>query len=253
MAKKESSSRARRVLVVDIGNTRYKATLMVGQRAAELHSGEAAELVTDLDGILAQSDADGVALCRSGADKAGILFDVCRERGIDFLALTASTPVPLQMSYPRSQLGADRLAGAVGVDGRAVLLADAGTALTLDLVRDGRYEGGDISAGIEMRLRALHEHTAALPEVNADGPLPVLGKDTDTAMRAGAVRGMAMEIAATYASLRKTDPDLRLVLTGGDAPRLEPLLKEAGIPLITDRDTVARGMVKIYEYNRQFR
>ncbi len=46
------------------------------------------------------------------------------------------------------------------------LIIDAGTAITYDIVNEkGQYLGGNISPGIEMRLKALHQFTGKLPLV----------------------------------------------------------------------------------------
>ena len=84
----------------------------------------------------------------------------------DVLYLTAETPVPFVNKYgtPHS-LGIDRLALVAGAvtrfPNRNVLIIDAGTCITFDIVTDRKeYLGGAIAPGIAMRLKAMHHFTA---------------------------------------------------------------------------------------------
>ncbi|MBK6903040.1 MAG: type III pantothenate kinase [Saprospirales bacterium] len=67
-------------------------------------------------------------------------------------------------------MGKDRLAAAVGAwsffPGKTCLVIDAGTCITSDVLsEDGIFKGGNISPGIDMRLKAMHTFTARLPLV----------------------------------------------------------------------------------------
>lgn len=178
----------------------------------------------------------------------------------NLLVVTPSTPVPLSNNYATpSTLGADRLAAAVGAatlcPATPVLIADAGSALTCDLLGpDASYCGGTIAPGVGMRLNALHTFTSRLPEVVWDHsqdfqPFPL---STDEAMTSGAVRGVVAQIADAFEAARKLYPDCRLLMTGGDAPYLieNPLLKTLN-PLCQPA-LVAVGLNSIFRYNETF-
>ena len=68
----------------------------------------------------------------------------------------------------------------------------------------GRYHGGNISPGVQMRFRALHEFTGRLPLVLREGRRLPLGSDTDTAMREGVLKGMEYEISG-YITVRSEE------------------------------------------------
>ncbi|MBQ2362896.1 MAG: type III pantothenate kinase, partial [Bacteroidaceae bacterium] len=77
-------------------------------------------------------------------------------------------------------MGADRVAADIGArsiySDRPLLVIDAGTCITFDVIdTDGTILGGAISPGIHLRLKAMHEHTAALPLLGIDGEHPVMG------------------------------------------------------------------------------
>ena len=121
-----------------------------------------------------------------------------------------------------------------------------GTAVTYDVVTaDGHYAGGNIAPGVGMRLRALRSFTARLPEVNGYGETPDFGHDTMTAMRAGAVRGVAGEIKYYLGLL---PPATRVVLTGGWSKRVGEMLD---FPFTTDPCLVTKGLLSILLYNEK--
>jgi type III pantothenate kinase len=133
-------------------------------------------------------------------------------------------------------LGVDRaLAGwlAWRQRGGAVLVADAGTVLSLTRVdADGRFAGGRLMAGLALQWRAMAEGTAALPA----GPLPgeltgLLAQGdwpagTGAAMAVGVAHGLAAALAVALRQARAELPGCRLVLTGGDASALLPLVRD---------------------------
>ncbi len=164
-----------------------------------------------------------------------------------------TTPGPLINAYRTPEtLGADRWAAVNGAfvwarreTGTAVLVVDAGTALTYDFATDflasennfftrpcaerGTYWGGGIGPGLSLRYRALHEHTARLPllEVADDVELN-FGMDTVGSLRFGVEAATVLEIEAVIARTHSRLPQgaiLDVFLTGGDAPLLHKSLQ----------------------------
>ncbi len=111
--------------------------------------------------------------------------------------------------------GTDRLLGAYAAWLRCrgpVLVVDAGTAVTLNLVdARGRFRGGAILPGPGLMLRSLSGGTARLPSIRP-GEAPFPAPDTRGAMRAGvamACRGAMRE------AMREAGGRPRVFLTGG--------------------------------------
>jgi type III pantothenate kinase len=133
-------------------------------------------------------------------------------------------PISVDLSEP-TQVGTDRLCAAAAAYAKvkgACVVADIGTATTIDLVSDnGVFLGGTIVPGIKLCARALHEHTAQLPLVEEVGSGETLGKDTAAAIRNGVFAmmcGALREITERYATdIGKWPP---LILTGGDARKV---------------------------------
>jgi type III pantothenate kinase len=147
-------------------------------------------------------------------------------------------------------LGVDRaLAGwwAWQHQGQAVLVADAGTCLSLTRV-DGRgaFQGGRLSAGLGLQLRALGQGTVQLPEglaaadagvgnASGDNLDPDWPQPTPAAMRQGCLRACAATVLQGWrdALADGRQAPRSLWLTGGDGPALLPLLRQQGLePLL---------------------
>jgi len=130
-------------------------------------------------------------------------------------------PIHVALEHPE-KVGVDRICCAAAAYARsraAAVVADFGTALTVDLVADdGAFMGGTILPGLQLAARALGEHTALLPLVEVKLPGEVVGRDTEAAIRAGVFYGLVgalREITERIATLLGKWPTL--IITGGDA------------------------------------
>lgn len=136
-----------------------------------------------------------------------------------------------------SQLGVDRWAALIAarriVSGPAIVI-DAGTAVTIDALNaDGEFLGGVILAGLELQRASLQRGTAGIG-VTGQGPVGCLARDTDAAVSAGIRYGLAGGIERILGEqTRALGTAPAILITGGDAERLMPLLP-AGIRHVPD-------------------
>ena len=153
------------------------------------------------------------------------------------------------------QAGADRLVNAVAArdfyDLPAIIL-DFGTATTFDLVgKNGAYEGGVIAPGVNLSVEALFLAAARLPRLAVQpwvADMPVLGKDTVSAMHSGIFWGYVSMVEGLISRLRRDHgADLPAIATGG----LAPLFAEhvSAISLV-DPDLTLKGLVQIHAQNK---
>ena len=133
-------------------------------------------------------------------------------------------PIKVLTEKPE-ETGVDRIlniAAAFEQMGKACVVVDAGTAITVDCCNDkGEFLGGAIAPGVAMQLDALHERTAKLPRVAFAVPGAPFGESTQEAIRHGVyhgVRGMVKELVENYATELGNWPDV--IATGGDAAAL---------------------------------
>lgn len=215
-------------LVLDVGNSRTKAAMFRSGRM-------------DRWGTFANGDLQALQAWLAGSvPEAAVVGSVAapdealRDRLLGMaplLEVNGTTPSPLRSAYGSPiTLGADRLANAVGgavlFPARPVLVIDLGTCITCDLVgSDGTYLGGTISPGMQMRARAMHDHSARLPLVVPEEDPPMPGIDTRGSMAAGIHHGIVGELRWCIELLGYQRPGMAVVLTGGDAPRYARGLK----------------------------
>jgi type III pantothenate kinase len=183
------------------------------------------------------------------------IVELAARRGIPLLSASAETvPIPVRVDHP-SEAGADRLVNAFAVGrlhGTPAIVVDLGTATTLDVVAaDGAYVGGAIAAGLQLGLDALASRTAQLPHIELAAPARVIGTDTVSALRSGAVIGhiglVSELIHRTRMELAAQSPEasrIHVVLTGGLSN--EPWVKEIrGVDAVDPLLTI-RGLVLLH-------
>ncbi len=220
------------VLVLNVGNSRLAIGAFVGGQLEQVsrvplddRGGWAEKLADAWRRVADGGDAAVAGACVNPPALAAVEHAVAEATGgqaVQWVGRDLDLPIPVKTDAP-DQTGVDRVlnvAAAYEQIGHACVVADAGTALTVDCCDDaGAFLGGAIAPGPALMLRALHEHTAKLPEVTLDGPPPgAYGRNTKDAMRHGAftgVRGMVKELVEAYATDLGRWPEL--IATGGDA------------------------------------
>jgi len=147
-----------------------------------------------------------------------------------FIKFDSSTPVPINNFYktPRT-LGSDRLGNLMGARSffpdKNILVISAGTCITYDVITaEGNYYGGNITPGLDMRLKAMNTFTARLPLVKKEMTDELFGKTTAASMLTGATKGASLEMKGFISEYRKKYPALKVILTGGDAPYFETII-----------------------------
>ncbi|MBV6426585.1 MAG: Type III pantothenate kinase [Haliscomenobacter sp.] len=237
-------------LVIDIGNTRAKAALFETDRLVSRTSWPKVE-IADLRAFLTNQKVKRVIL--SSVRRA---VDPEMERELEnighLVRFSHATPVPVQVAYQTPEtLGLDRIAAAAGALARYPdtnsLVIDAGTCMTFEFVLSGgRYLGGNISPGLEIRLRAMAEFTASLPLARVNEVDQWIGYSTDSALRNGAVLGAVMEIEGYIQRCEQEWGNVNAILTGGDALFLANNLKKK---IFVHENLVLEGLNKILNHN----
>lgn len=214
------------LLTLDRGNSALKADVWNDEELVETVVMLPNTIRRQLKCLLSRHKIEAAIYCSVTDDGSGVK-EILEESGVELHILTSSMALPLQIDYKSPcTLGVDRIAGSMGAmtlfPNTELLVIDLGTAITYDRVSaTGHFLGGNIAPGVSLRLKALNAFTARLPKVELNGKLPIWGTDTDTALRAGAVRGIAAEVLFYRSLLPKEG---KVVLTGGTAPRIAPLL-----------------------------
>ncbi|MEO8444834.1 MAG: type III pantothenate kinase [Gammaproteobacteria bacterium] len=261
-------------LLVDVGNTRIKWAFggpgkLVARGEALRDASESLRPLLDSAYRPGEIRLANVAGDAAGAGISALLLE--RFRLAPRVAVSAAVGAGVRNGYRNpAQLGVDRWLGICAAFARyrnPVCVVDAGTATTIDFVAaDGEHQGGLILAGIELMQSALLQRTGDLSRLAADGPAIVReasaggqerllpGRDTATAIRLGALQATASlvctSVAAFQARLPPEAKTLTLVLTGGAAPGLQPVIEAmtvlagqpADSPVYCHPDLVLEGL-----------
>ncbi|MFO0861517.1 MAG: type III pantothenate kinase [Phycisphaerales bacterium] len=215
-----------------VGNTRTRVGLIRDgkvEEARSLGNEDVAELVAVCDKLRQDQDAAGVVI-------ASVHLPVSRKLELelaskaDVYVIGRDLEIPLSHGLDdASTVGQDRLLDALGAYGRlkeACVVADLGTAITIDFIDgQGTFQGGVIAPGVRTMLKALHASAPALPDLAFELPDPArgpFGKDTSHAMRLGvqnAVIGLLRYTVEQFADKYGAFPTV--VATGGDAGLVE--------------------------------
>lgn len=239
-------------LVLDLGNSFGKIAVCDGLQVVEsatyekITSREISYFHTRYTGIRGAIISSVVNYSREIIDYLNNLYAPCIE-------LDHATPIPLVNRYRTPDtLGYDRIAAAVGAytiyQGKNVLVIDAGTAVTYDIVTSsGEFLGGNIAPGLEIRFKSLNKFTNRLPllERPTEKP-PLLGGSTSEAIQSGIVNGLLFEMDGFIGALSQNYPKLQVVLTGGDAKYFVGKLKSS---IFVDLNLNLIGLNRILEHN----
>jgi len=132
-----------------------------------------------------------IAVCSVNPEWTAVIADIAKTNpGERIYVVGKDIPYPIELSVDQpDKIGADRVlccAAAFSVIEDAVVVADFGTAVTIDIVdQNGIFQGGVICPGFEISAKALHENTALLPKINVTRPDSPFGKNTEDAINCG--------------------------------------------------------------------
>ena len=167
------------------------------------------------------------------------------------LFLTHKTTIPILNDYKTAEtLGKDRLAGIVGANAsfpnKNILLIDAGSCITFDFFLEGKYCGGRISPGLQIRYNALHTFTNQLPQISVSDIHFTFGEDTISSIISGVQQGAIDEMDAIIDTFRKENKDSIVILCGGDHKFFDKHVKNS---IFADPFIVLKGLNIILELN----
>lgn len=237
-------------LIVDIGNSLLKIAIVEHDEVIEQRT--CGQLSDDtVRDILSRYPSLQQSIVASTSVATSQVADLLRECGLQVLEMTSSVPVPIGNDYLSPEtLGVDRLAAAVGavevMGYRDCLIVDFGTAITIDLVENGVFRGGNISPGARSRFRALHDYTSRLPMCDVTDEILQLGRTTQQAIEQGVMEGITHEIEGYIRAFSLHNDKLTLIFTGGDANFFVKRIKNA---IFAKCDLVLCGLNRILEYN----
>jgi type III pantothenate kinase len=234
-------------LVIDYGNSAAKVGIFDYQNLLEKR------VINSLDEVAAYVktlSVDNIIISSVKEDSSKIV-EYTGKASRKFI-LSHALPLPIKNLYATpTTLGVDRIAGVCGAQqifpNEHCLVIDAGTCITFDFIDSrGRFFGGAISPGLNMRFKAVHTFTAKLPLVSPTESVSLIGDSTESCIQSGVINGTVAELDGIINQYSQKFDGLRVILCGGDALFFENKLKTS---IFASPDLVLIGLNSILNYN----
>ncbi len=222
------------ILLIDFGNTRTKYKLLSKNKDNSLMKTTAIEnklfntayldKITRIDNTITQVVAASVA-----NDKLiEQLSTYCRAYDINFTRVMseASTPSVTSGYETPSQLGVDRwlaiIAGQKLFPHKNILIIDAGTATTIDLIdSSGQHRGGWIFAGVSLLLSSLLGNTEQVKaDIKKEASLTFGLNTTDNVNNAAWSATVGLITQSIYQAEKDLGRIDKVIITGGNGKAL---------------------------------
>lgn len=237
------------LLLIDAGNSRVKWAWWQGKLGSQ-HTSSWVDVSSD-DLCSGDRMADRIVVANVAGQQIRGLIDTEDARVVCVESVREAGGVINAYRDP-TQMGVDRWAAMIGARHHRpgpLVVVDAGTALTVDMLdTDGKHLGGVIVPGYRMMLASLLGNTsdiATLAEAVEDrirGEEEIAARSTSEAIHSGSLIALVSLVrhGQEFLAMRTPGPS-RILLCGGDADMLLPLLQNAEIV----DDLVLRGLVII--------
>ncbi|MDR1345857.1 MAG: type III pantothenate kinase [Bacteroidales bacterium] len=240
-------------LIIDVGNNRQKVAVFdaAGEMVAmQIYKSLNMEDIIDIFYVynIRRSILSSVIGCN-------VELERFLQLSSEYHRFTHNSKLPVQLCYATPQtLGLDRIACAVAAhqlyDHHSSLIVQAGTCLVFDFIdSDGNYYGGSISPGLNMRLAALHQHTANLPLIPLEKIDYFLGRTTQQSIKSGVINGTIYEIEGFIKNYQSRYNGLKVLITGGDGEFLQKSVKDS---IFVGSNFVLKGLHKILQLNAEY-
>lgn len=238
-------------LTIDFGNSTVKAAIFSGKELIEKIVFQE-DYIHEIQTIISKYPLINRCILSSVSLRSEKLKTFLEKNIAFFIDLNQNTPIPIKSLYEsKSTLGYDRIASAIGAyticPACNVLIIDAGTAITFDLVNNkGEFIGGNISPGREMRAKALNNYTSRLPLVTTDDVFFLMANNTIDALKSGIMNGIIFEIEGYIRNISEKYEGLKIFLTGGDAKYFD---KKLNYSIFADSNLNLKGLNCILDHN----
>lgn len=243
------------ILIIDIGNTQTKIAVFKEENIQQVHFCPTHIFHERLIELKNENpNVQTVVLASVGFLQENQLEML--KQHFSVVQITSHSPMPFHNAYSTPQtLGIDRRVLAVGASlqfpNQNVLVIDAGTCITYDFVdENNNYQGGGISPGIGMRFKSLKHFTAKLPEINWEQQTAnLIGTSTQESIESGVLNGVIAEIDGIIEKYQQKNPNLKVILTGGDAEYLSKQIKNV---IFAHSFFLLESLYSLYKYIQSY-
>jgi len=241
-------------IAVDIGNTCIKCNILLPSGKSEVHA-LYIPLREGIFGELTEGFPEPITwrIAQTGSFPwQEIKADVLKVRPRDKFKIVTRQHIPLKIDVDTPQkVGIDRLLAAFAATEQygdlPMLVVDAGSAITVDVVQDRTFCGGAILPGLFAHLATYPKISKKLPfltiaDLFAETKPVYPGRNTKDAIRNGIYWSTIGAIRQFYEMFFPKEKNVLLILTGGDA---EYLL--SGLSRVTPEERIKHHVALVLE------
>jgi len=236
-------------LIIDQGNTLFKVALFNDNELISKSKFRYSEIDLFNSWVTKKNEKPLNIIVSSVVNQKIDLSELLIKKEIN---LNEHTPLPISNKYKTpNTLGDDRLANVVAAfslnPNQNSLVIDFGTCIKYDLINSkGEYLGGNISLGLNMRYKALHQFTDKLPLLKPSEINITHGVDTNSSIKCGIQLAIEHEIRGFIDSYTKEFKQLTIFMTGGDLKYFDKSVKNH---IFANSNLTLIGLNEILKHN----
>ncbi len=197
------------VILLDVGNTTIKVGKLEGDKVKVIKRVMTEEALKRPQELLKSLKGKVVAV----ASVVKEITEFLKEELENPFFLSKNSPnLPVEIEY-EGELGADRVAAMVGARElfKSFIVVSCGTATVVDVVVEGKFEGGLIFPGLGVMAESLKRATSSLPKVKVGEEKEILGKSTFNCIK----RGIVSAMVGAVMEVKREFKELPVITTGG--------------------------------------
>ena len=238
-------------LIIDIGNTNIKLAVFENKYILKKYIYKSNNEI-NLSPILSKFyKIKYVLVCGKNKSLSKHLNNIINDKTVKIFYWDSISKFILEIEYDKiDSLGYDRIGGSVGAlvsfpNFKNHLIIDIGTCITFDIVSGNIYKGGQISPGINLRLKSFSDINSKLPNLKFQEPNKFLGKSTFESIQSGVFFGIYDEIKSRILFYNNQFKNLNIIITGGDSVFFKKRIKNVNF----DDDILMKGLNLLLEHN----
>jgi len=215
-------------LYLDIGNSQYKMAVYSGGKWSAVAEGKIDQPQEFRSNVLRNDTGNQWIISSVRKDLLDMLKTYLPADKIQVIGNQDIPPDRIDYRTPHT-LGMDRFLvtnGAYYESGKSVIVIDAGSAITIDLMSEkGVFLGGVIMPGLRVQRQSVADHLPELPAVENMIPEDWPGKSSKECLEWGIHGSLQYALKGFMDRYTSTNPESDLYLTGGDSEIIKQLLK----------------------------
>ncbi len=239
-----------KISAIDIGNSNIKAIIESKKISCDYSIDWINKISVFFENNLSKNSIIGVSSVQP--ERFNQLFDKLKD---SYKIITADELLKNQNFIDFNEIkgiGNDRLLGLIGGLTKfspPFITIDCGTAITINVLDEKKKcLGGVILAGIQTQLEALSIKTAQLNKIDLFLENNIIGKNTESALRNGIIKGVVGSILYIIENIIKQynfNKNINLILTGGTSKIILPLLEKSHLKILFEENLVLNGILSL--------